>query len=328
MPSEESRHLRSPLPSMDDTRGDTGDRSRAGGVEAPGLTPPVRPVPHLGPRLSPVRPSRLQIALFLLTVVSTLLVGALHEGVDPFAAPFAWLHGLPFAIALLSILFVHEMGHYVTARRYGVEVTLPYFIPAPTLLGTFGAFIRVRSAIADRRALVAIGAAGPIAGFLVAVPATWIGIATSQVGPVPAGATLELGDSLLMKALVRLIHGPLPAGQELLLNAVGLAGWAGVLVTALNLLPLGQLDGGHVAYALWGRRSRLVAVAAIGVMLVLARQWPGWIAWCVLAVIFGLRHPPLVDPERPLGRWHQVLGVIAFMLLILCFTPVPLRIHE
>lgn len=316
------------MSSVHDHRNDTGDGLHPPLATSPGLAPPTRPVVDPGPRLSPVRPSRVQIALFLLTVASTLLVGTLHEGVDPFVAPFAWLHGLPFAGALLSILFVHEMGHYLTARRYGVEVTLPYFIPAPTLLGTFGAFIRVRSVIADRRALVAIGAAGPIAGFLIAVPAAWIGVATSRVGPVPVGASLELGDSLLLMALVRLIHGPLPAGQDLLLNAVGLAGWAGILVTALNLLPLGQLDGGHVAYALWGRRSRLVAVVAIGVMLVLARQWPGWIAWCVLAVVFGLRHPPLVDPERPLDRRHRVLGAVAFLLLILCFTPVPLRIHE
>jgi membrane-associated protease RseP (regulator of RpoE activity) len=262
------------------------------------------------------------------TIASTLFVGSLHEGVNPLAGPFAWVRGVPFAVALLGILFMHEMGHFLTARRCGVEVTLPYFIPAPTLLGTFGAFIRVRSAITDRRALLAIGAAGPIAGFLVAVPVTWIGIATSQVGPVPAGASLELGDSLLMKLLVRLIHGELPAGQELLLNAVGLAGWAGILVTALNLLPLGQLDGGHVAYAMWGRRSRAIAVAAIGVMLLLAREWPGWIAWCVLAIVFGLRHPPLLDPERPLDRRHRLLGAVAFLILVLCFTPVPLRIHD
>ncbi len=302
------------------------DRFAPSGEEA-GPAPPAWPVADVGPRLSPVKPSRVQLGLFLLTIVSTLLVGAMHAGVNPLAAPFAFVHGVPFAGALISILFVHEMGHYFTARRYGVEVTLPYFIPAPTLLGTFGAFIRIRSAITDRRALVAIGAAGPIAGFLVAVPATWIGVATSQVGPVPAGVSLELGDSLLMWALIRLIHGPLPVGQDLLLNAVGLAGWAGILVTALNLLPLGQLDGGHIAYALWGGRSRAVTIAAIGTMLGLSWLWPGWIAWCVLALVFGLRHPPLRDPTRPLDRRHRLLGAAAFLLLVLCFTPVPLRIH-
>jgi membrane-associated protease RseP (regulator of RpoE activity) len=261
-----------------------------------------------------------------MTVLSTLIVGAAHEGVNPFAGPFALLRGLPFAATLLAILFVHEMGHYLTARRYGVEVTLPYFIPAPTLLGTFGAFIRIRSPMTDRRALVAIGAAGPIAGFLVALPAVWIGVATSQVGPVPDGAALELGESLLLSAVVRSVHGPMPEGYDLLLGSVGLAAWAGILVTALNLLPIGQLDGGHVAYGLLGRSSRWVGLATVAAMLVLSRWWSGWIVWCILPIIFGLRHPPPVDPHRPLDPWHRWVGIVAFILLALCFTPVPLKI--
>jgi membrane-associated protease RseP (regulator of RpoE activity) len=280
----------------------------------------------MGRPLPPIRPSLIQIGLFILTVGSTLLVGALHDGAD-LDGPRALLRGVPFAAALLSILFVHEMGHYLTARGHGVEVTLPYFIPAPTLLGTFGAFIRIRSAITDRRALLAIGAAGPIAGFLVAVPVLWIGISTSVVTQVPPEATLELGESLLMKGLIRLIHGSLPPGQDLLLNAVGLAGWAGILVTALNLLPLGQLDGGHVAYALFGRGSRWIALPAIGIMLGMSFLWPGWIVWCLLAILFGLRHPPLQNPHRPLRRRDWVLGAAALILLLICFTPVPLRLN-
>ncbi len=274
-----------------------------------------------------VRPSRLQVTLFLVTIVSTLLVGATHEGVNPLAGPFAFLRGAPFAVTLLGILFIHEMGHYLTARRYGVEVTLPYFIPAPTLLGTFGAFIRIRSPMTDRRALVAIGAAGPIAGFLAALPAVWIGVATSHVAPVPKGAALELGESLLLRTIVRWVHGPLPEGQDLMLNSVGLAAWAGILVTALNLLPLGQLDGGHVAYGVLGKRSRWVGLGAIASMLVMSRWWPGWIAWCVLPLIFGFRHPPPIDPHRPLDGAHRAVALAALFVFILCFTPIPLRMQ-
>jgi membrane-associated protease RseP (regulator of RpoE activity) len=272
-----------------------------------------------------VRPTPVQVALFLSTVGSTLLVGALHEGANPFLAPATLARGIPFAATLLSILFVHEMGHYVAARRSGVEVTLPYFIPAPTLLGTFGAFIRMRSPVTDRGALVMIGAAGPIAGFLIAVPALWIGVATSHVAPIPEAA-LQLGDSLLMRAAVTLIHGAIPAGQDLFLNSVGLAAWAGILVTALNLLPIGQLDGGHVAYGLFGSGSRWIALLTIAAIVVLARSWPGWIAWCVLPLVFGLRHPPPLYPERPLRFRHRVVGVAALLVFAICFIPVPLRL--
>lgn len=285
------------------------------------------PLPTAEPHPARVRPSPIQAVLFLTTVASTLIVGAAHEGVDPFSTPFAFLRGAPFAVTLLGILFVHEMGHYVTSRRYGVDVTLPYFIPAPTLLGTFGAFIRIRSPMTDRRALVAIGAAGPIAGFLAALPAVWLGVSTSRVGPVPEGSALELGESLLLAGVVRWVHGPMPEGQDLILNSVGLAAWAGILVTALNLLPLGQLDGGHVAYGLLGRASRWVGFAAIAVMLVLSQWWAGWIAWCVLPLVFGLRHPPPIDPHRPLDPPHRFVGFAAILILVLCFTPVPLRIR-
>jgi len=273
-----------------------------------------------------VRPSGVQIGLFLATVLSTLFVGALHEGADPLARPSSLARGIPFAATLLSILFVHEMGHYVTARRSGVEVTLPYFIPAPTLLGTFGAFIRMRPPIRDRGALLMIGAAGPIAGFLVALPAVWIGVATSHLAAVP-DASIQLGDSLVMRAAVWLIHGPIPAGQDLLLNSVGLAAWAGILVTALNLLPIGQLDGGHVAYALFGRASVWIGLGTIAVMLMLARAWPGWIAWCVLPIVFGLKHPAPADPERPLTLRHRVVGWVALIVFAVCFIPVPLRLN-
>ncbi len=309
-------------------------RSGAGGDSRParmaGMSPPharVEPDPAPGPGAgerfrpvaaaipadgerpsapSPVWPTPVQAALFLATVASTLLVGAMHEGANPFTAPETLVRGIPFAATLLSILLVHEMGHYIAARRSGVLVTLPYFIPAPTLLGTFGAFIRMRSPVTDRGALVMIGAAGPLAGFLIALPALWIGVATSHLGVIPDVA-IQLGDSLIMRAAVAVIHGPIPAGQDLFLNSVGLAAWAGILVTALNLLPIGQLDGGHVAYALFGAKSR-------------------WIALGVLPLLFGLRHPPPLDPERPLRLRHRVVGLAALVVFVLCFIPVPLRL--
>jgi membrane-associated protease RseP (regulator of RpoE activity) len=249
----------------------------------------------------------------------------MHEGANPFAAPGTLSRGIPFAVTLLTILTVHEMGHYVAARRSGVAVTLPYFIPAPTLLGTFGAFIRMQSPVTDRGALVMIGAAGPLAGFLVAVPAVWIGVATSHLAAVP-DAALELGDSLVMRSAVAMIHGPIPPGQDLLLNSIGLAAWAGILVTALNLLPVGQLDGGHVAFALFGARSRWIAIGAIAGMIFLAREWAGWIAWCVLPLVFGFRHPPVLDPDRPLRLRHRLVGLCALAVLVVCFIPVPLRL--
>jgi membrane-associated protease RseP (regulator of RpoE activity) len=292
----------------------------------PGTQPPAFDLPPGREALSPVRPSPIQIALFLATVLSTLFVGALHEGADPIARPATLWRGIPFAVTLLSILFVHEMGHYITARRSGVEVTLPYFIPAPTLLGTFGAFIRMRPPIRDRGSLLMIGAAGPIAGFLVALPAVWIGVATSHLAAVP-DAAIQLGDSLVMRAAVAIIHGPIPAGQDLLLNSVGLAAWAGILVTALNLLPIGQLDGGHVAYALFGRAAVWIGLGAIAAMLMLARAWPGWIAWCVLPIVFGLKHPAPADPERPLELRHRLVGLVALIVFAVCFIPVPLRLN-
>jgi membrane-associated protease RseP (regulator of RpoE activity) len=296
------------------------------GDSRPLAEPGAQPATPLEPEAQ-AGPSPVQIGLFLVTLLSTLVVGAFHEGANPLASPAALVRGIPFAVTLLGILLVHEMGHFLAARRAGVAVTFPYFLPAPTLLGTLGAFIRIRSQVTDRRALLTIGAAGPIAGFLVALPAVWIGVATSHLALVPGEGAIQLGDSLLMKAVVRAVHGAIPAGHDLMLNSVGLAAWAGILVTALNLLPIGQLDGGHVAYALLGARSRWVALAAIGGMLYLAREWPGWYAWCVLPLIFGFRHPPLLDPERPLRRRDRLVGLVAFGLLIVCFIPVPLRLN-
>jgi len=216
------------------------------------------------PLLPPAAPGRsrirLNVVLFLATVLTTMIAGAFHKGVDPFASPGNLLQGIPFSAALLSILLAHEMGHYLTSRRYGVAASLPYFIPVPTFIGTMGAIIRMRSVIRNRRVLFDIGIAGPLWGMAVAVPVTVIGLLLSRlvtVGPESGG--ISLGDSLLFKLLIGWIFGDFPEWQTVELHPVAFAGWLGFFVTSLNLIPIGQLDGGHVAYGIIGPHHRLLS---------------------------------------------------------------------
>jgi membrane-associated protease RseP (regulator of RpoE activity) len=201
------------------------------------------------------------IILFLSTVVTTIMAGALQaQGPEAFASFRNLLSGVPFSAALLGILLAHEMGHYFTSRYYEVPASLPYFIPVPTIIGTMGAVIRMRAVIRDRRVLFDIGIAGPLAGLFVAVPATWIGLHYSEV--IEIGSTaggIELGDSLLFMGLIKWVFGSLGENQTVLLHPVAFAGWLGFFVTSLNLLPMGQLDGGHVTYGIFGPRHRTVS---------------------------------------------------------------------
>ena len=201
------------------------------------------------------------MVLFVLTLLSTLAAGSMVAGsfpwvtFDPFAEPARLLDGLPFALTLLAILGTHEFGHYFTARAYGASVSLPYFIPAPPplfLFGTLGAVIRMRSPARDRNSLFDIAAAGPLAGLVVALPALWLGLSWSRVGAVPEGGAMAFGDSLLMRFMTWLMFGRIPEGMDVFVHPVALAGWVGLFVTALNLFPVGQLDGGRIAYALCG----------------------------------------------------------------------------
>ena len=229
---------------------------------------------------------------------------------------------------MLGILFCHEMGHYITARYYGMDVTLPYFIPAPPpFLGTFGAIIRMKSPPQHRRALLHIGAAGPIAGFCVALPAMIYAYATSTMVPVSAGmGGPYLAEPLLLQIIGYLVVGPLPSGMSLAVNSVGLAAWFGLLVTVFNLLPIGQLDGGHIVYALLGRQARYISWAVMGALLVLGLAWPGWILWAFLGWLSGRRQPTVLDRHAPLSRYSQVIAGIAFAIFILCFMPVPITL--
>ena len=227
------------------------------------------------------------------------------------------------------IVFVHELGHYFTARHYGVPVSLPYFIPMPfNILGTMGAFIQMKAPPKNRSQLAAIAAAGPLAGFVVGVPVFLIGLHLSEVAPLPSeGMYLSLGNSLLGLALQHLVFGSALAGggTDVFLHGVALAGWAGLLVTAMNLLPVGQLDGGHVAYALLGARAARLNWIVIAVLVGLGFLWNGWLLWAALLFIFGRFVAAPLDDITPVGKMGKALAIAVAVVFVLVFTPVPFR---
>lgn len=286
---------------------------------------PTRPLLHLG--------------LFLATVLTTLLAGTLSlGGVSPsdlWQHPGRLVVGLPFSMSLLAILGVHEFGHYTFGRLHGMPVSLPYFIPVPPpfFLGTLGAVIRLRGAIRDRRALFDMAVAGPLAGLVVAVPLYILGLKLSSVVHMPQvaeGGYVQFGDALLPKLLERLTLGALPPDFDILLHPVGVAAWFGFYVTALNLIPAGQLDGGHIVYALFGRQHALISKLAVGGLVAIGIVFGSfnWLLWAVLIVLLmGFRHGPTMDDITPLDGRRRALGVFALLLLVLLLPPVPLSVH-
>jgi len=285
------------------------------------------------PLIRPAEPSRvgLNVALFLLTCLTTLVAGSgAFLAFNPFEEPGRLLGGAPFAFTLMAILGVHEFGHYFTARHYQASVSLPYFIPAPPPFpfGTLGAIIRMRSPATNRNSLFDIAAAGPLAGLAIAIPAILLGLEWSTVGPVQAGG-IVFGDSLLMRLLIYLKFGLLAEGTDVYIHPVALAGWVGLFVTALNLFPVGQLDGGRIAYALFGRRHRLVGVATFLALLVLGAVTgaANWVVWAALLFfLVGFHHSPPLDDVTPLTPARLVVGVICLLLLVLLIPPVPIQI--
>jgi membrane-associated protease RseP (regulator of RpoE activity) len=290
------------------------------------------------------------LILFLLTVVSTLAVGAefglsYAQNREPFSGyqnPFALMllpfqhpallvPGIPFSFTLLLILFTHEMGHYVACRIYGIDASYPYFIPAPTLFGTFGAFIRIRSPITTRRALFDVGLAGPVAGFVVALPALAYGVATSRIVPgAEASSAVVFGHPLLTRMLSALFHPNIDV-TWLLLNPVGRAASIGLLVTALNLLPAWQLDGGHIMYSLASaRHARISLGVALGLIGLGIWAWHGWATWGIILLIVSLRfhHPPVYDQWQPLDPARRAWAVGALVIFLLCFTPWPVWMQQ
>lgn len=338
----------------DGLSGETG-REMSGpdeGVYAENWTPP---------------PSRdrlwLHLVLFLATVYTTTAAGtemalsrmaALSpESLPPgmglgtaLLSPKYLVLGLPFSLTLLTILGIHEMGHYLASRWWRVRATLPYFIPFPSLIGTMGAVIRIKSRIPNRRALIDIGAAGPLAGFVVAVAALGVGLHLSAVVPrsLMGNGSLTFGDSLLSSWMSTLIVGPLPTGYDVYIHPIGFAGWLGLFVTVLNLLPIGQFDGGHIVYAVFGRWHEWVSKGTIlGLALFWAlgppygwihasrmlsvwldSRWTGWLIWLFLAVLLGRRHPPTSDPYTELDPVRKVVGYLALLIFLLCFIPRPI----
>lgn len=273
----------------------------------------------------------LPAALFAATVVTTVIAGALYQGADIIKDPWSLLKGVPFSLSLLLILGTHELGHFLASRRHGVTTTLPTFIPGPPfppMIGTFGAVIRIKSPITTKAALVEIGAAGPLAGFIVALFVTWWGLGHSTVIPRSAAAgSLGLGSSLIFHALSYITVGALPATHDILLHPVAFAGWIGFFVTAMNLLPIGQLDGGHIVYSLLGARHRLFSMVMIGGLVVLgAVSWPGWFIWAALVAFIGIWHPPVEDQWEPLAPKDKLIAASALAVFVLTFMPTPFYI--
>lgn len=266
------------------------------------------------------------LVLFLATVVTTVWAGALHQGVNLLNEPSQVVVGIPYSAALLGILGVHEMGHYVAGRWHGVDVTLPYFIPVPMGLGTLGAFIQIKSLIRSRRAVFDIGIAGPLAGLVVAIPALYFGLQDTPAVSGDSTMGLQAGSSLLLALIYQLANGGDLGGAVIRLSPVAYAGWIGLFITALNLMPVGQLDGGHIAYGLFGRRrARQIGIAAFVAMLALGLfVWPGLLTWALLiALIAGFSHMPALDDVTPPDGKRFVLGAVAFAVLVLTLLPVP-----
>ena len=240
-----------------------------------------------------------------------------------------WLvAGWTYAATVIAILGAHELGHYFACRYYDVDASLPYFLPFPSIFGTLGAVIRIREPIANKRMLFDIGIAGPIAGFVVMVPALFFGVAQSELVPIDSGG-LWFGEPLLIKAAAFLVWGPLPPEQTLGMSAMAYAAWFGMLATALNLFPIGQLDGGHIAYAVFGRGSTYVTVVMTVVAAALCFVSPSWIVWTalmvVMLVVVGPRHPRTYDEDVPLDRRRRLLAAFAVFMFAVCFTPVPIE---
>jgi membrane-associated protease RseP (regulator of RpoE activity) len=279
---------------------------------------------------SPWRGAWPNIVSFILTIAS-IYFSAAHSEMGPSG-------GIRLVLGLMSILLAHEMGHYLACRFYGVNSTLPFFIPAPwapigpgfawmplSFIGTFGAVIRIKSPFPSRKVLFDIGIAGPLAGFVVACAVMVLAVHEATIVTIGEGTDRDLfGAPLIFQLIVQALHKEVPPGMVLVMGPLGLAAWFGFLVTALNLMPVGQLDGGHVTYAILRRRAVLVSRFAQAMGLVLLWFSPLWMVWMLVMLVIGKRHPPTLADHRPVGRGRVVIGLIGLMVFALCFTPKPL----
>jgi len=296
-------------------------------------------------RLDDPRPGSgpmLHLLLFLAAIATTTWAGALHQGINLLDEPGRFTVGLPYSLTLMLILGAHELGHYFAARYHGVNVTLPYFIPVPFALGTFGAFIRMKSLPPNRKALFDVAVAGPIAGLVFAVPALLVGLRQSQIVEAAGDAAANVGvmhhhgtgvgSSVLLAFLAKLSLGDaISQGHQLILSPLAFAGWLGLIVTALNLLPIGQLDGGHIADAMFGiRRSASISTVALGLLFFLGLfVWSGLLMWALIAFFMaGGKGIASANDLIKLDPGRQALGVAAFVILLLILTPVPHAFYE
>lgn len=307
---------------------------------------------------------RLALGLFLATCLSTFLVGSGLIVAVFFPGVLIKLHqadelwnavgrGLLYSSAVMAILLAHEMGHYLQARRYGVPASLPYFMPMPIPpLGTLGAviiqgaelvetvesngadgvkrrpFVRVS---ADRKQMFDIAISGPLAGLILALPIVWLGVYLGEVKPIPEDFNgLRLGDPLILQWITSAIHGTLGPNEELTIGPIGMAGWVGILITALNLVPIGQLDGGHILYALVGKKSHYVSIGLLlgAVVTMVVMRYPAYSLMIILLIVTGPRHPPTADDDVPLGTFRVILGWLTLAFIIIGFTPTPFVIPE
>jgi len=264
----------------------------------------------------------LSIILFAFTAISVLLAG-FFTGETP-----SFVSAVLFAVSLLGSLLAHEMGHYFVARSYGSQVSLPFFIPMPlSPFGTMGAIIRMKSPPLNRRVLLYVGAAGPLAGLVVGLPVLIIGLLLSKVEPLPTQGPFFLEGNSLLYALIKLaIFGRLlpSEGMDVFLHPMAFAGWASLMVTGLNLIPAGQLDGGHIAYAILGKKARILTLVIIVALVLLGFFWSGWFIWAILIAIFGRYHAQPLDEITPLEPKHYLMALLMFLIFALIFTPRPL----
>ena len=284
----------------------------------------------------------LNILLFAVTVAATFFVGFSwsigYKYADLFSQnpelvvdpsmifnPEIVILSLIYAVVLLGILLGHEMGHFLACRYYNIDATLPYFIPAPTFIGTMGAFIRIRSPITKKQQLFDIGIAGPLTSFILSLPAVGVGMYLSKAVPsLPEETSILFGDPLILELVEKIFFKGIPEGFDIVPHPIAFAGWVGVLVTALNLFPVGQLDGGHVVYAVFGKKSSKLAPYILGIFIVLGVVfWIGWFVWAVLIYFLGLKHPHIYDEEKSLSSGRKLLGVLCLIIFALSFTPEP-----
>jgi membrane-associated protease RseP (regulator of RpoE activity) len=300
-------------------------------------------------QLLPVEPPRkfqhkyvLHIILFVVTLGTTTFAGGLHyagflvsQGLpEPTSIhwPSFFFQGLTYSIPVLLILGAHEFGHYFYCRKHHVDATLPYFLPAPVpLTGTFGGVIRIKERFPSVRALFDIGVAGPIAGFVVLVPFLYWGLTLSKVVRFPEGEDLiYFGEPLILQAIAAMHFGTIPEGYDLTLHPLGFAAWLGMFATALNLLPFGQLDGGHIAYAVFGRHSRWISLGTLAATVLLTIRSTSWISMAIIMLIMafflGVGHPQIEDEGTALDTRRKLIAFFALIMFVLCFTPVPIEL--